>query len=635
MISDCPPEESNPRPQTQLPENMPPLEFMLVGYRPEPWALSDSLLMIKLMSYVGLAQSQQDVEKFLIQAIQSGVSLERLRELFSPHLDGLDGEIAELIRKVRICQPLLSPPVRFVPPLNASNNWAVSGERSQSGYPIQCNDPHLEVNRLPPVWYEFVMHTRDDYRIGVNLPGIPGMVMGRNRGISVGFTYGFMDMIDYFMEECRDGRVRRGSDFVALRSRREVIKRKRDVPVEIAVFESSHGVLETDPRSTTVTNGLHLCRAYSAHKSGTAESTNALAELPLAHTVEQAQAVVRQVAISCNWVIADREGNIGYQQSGLLPVRRHSGLYPVPGWQAEYEWAGMASPQELSCLYNPQDGIIATANDDRNQVGKPLAINLPMGSYRVERIVELLKERSSHTVAGMKQIQADVYSIQARRFMAVLRPLIPDTPSGRMLAAWDLRYDADSRGATLFELFYAKLLREVFGKGLFGVETWDAVVSSTSLLVVYYHRFDDVLLEGGEAWFGPEGREGLFRRILAEATQAGPESVKTWAEERRVMLHNILFAGKGPRLLVRLLGVDRGPISLQGNRATIVQGAIYRSHGRLTTFAASYRYIADLHTDEAHTALAGGPSGRILSKWYAADLSRWLKWQYKTLSAGL
>ena len=101
------------------------------------------------------------------------------------------------------------------------------------------------------------------------------------------------------------------------------------------------------------------------------------------------------------------------------------------------------------------------------------------------------------------------------------------------------------------------------------------------------------------------------------------------------MLHNILFAGKGPRLLVRLLGVDRGPISLQGNRATIVQGAIYRSHGRLTTFAPSYRYIADLHTDEAHTALAGGPSGRILSKWYAADLSRWLRWQYKTLSAGL
>jgi hypothetical protein len=50
--------------------------------------------------------------------------------------------------------------------------------------------------------------------------------------------------------------------------------------------------------------------------------------------------------------------------------------------------------------------------------------------------------------------------------MAVFRPVLPDTEAGRTLGDWDLRYDAGSRGAVLFECVYTALLREVFGKGL-------------------------------------------------------------------------------------------------------------------------------------------------------------------------
>src|SRR5262245_53064419 len=49
-----------------------PLEFRLVGYRPEPWEPADTLLTIGVMSYVGLAQTQQDLEKLIIQSIQIG-----------------------------------------------------------------------------------------------------------------------------------------------------------------------------------------------------------------------------------------------------------------------------------------------------------------------------------------------------------------------------------------------------------------------------------------------------------------------------------------------------------------------------------------------------------------------------------
>jgi penicillin amidase len=95
------------------------------------------------------------------------------------------------------------------------------------------------------------------------------------------------------------------------------------------------------------------------------------------------------------------------------------------------------------------------------------------------------------------------------------------------------------------------------------------------------------------------------------------------------MMKHLLFGG----VLPRFLGFDRGPIVLEGCRATVVQGAIYRSGGRETTFAPSYRFIADLSQKTAHTALAGGPSDRRFSPYYTSDLSRWRRGEYKVLEA--
>ena len=100
------------------------------------------------------------------------------------------------------------------------------------------------------------------------------------------------------------------------------------------------------------------------------------------------------------------------------------------------------------------------------------------------------------------------------------------------------------------------------------------------------------------------------------------------------MMRNLFFGGKLPGLVSRLFGVDYGPITIPGGRATIVQGQIFKSHGRSTTFAPSYRSVTDLGSDKVHTALAGGPSGRILSGLYTSDIARWLAFEYKTLNCG-
>ena len=612
--------------------NRRPIELMMVRYDPEWWTIADTILTIKLMSYVGLAQSQQDMEKFLIQAIRGGVPTERLAKLTAPHLDGLDEATAELIAKLRYVQPLLPEALRFLgaaPTLMASNNWAVAGSRTASGNPLQCNDPHLECSRLPAIWYETVMHTNDDYRIGATMPGVPGLVMGRTRSLSFGFTHGFMDMIDYFIEQCHDGGCRRGNSFAPLKTRTETIARKGGSPIELTIRETDLGVLESDARKPDLEDGFYLGRAWSAHRVGGAASLDALALLPTATTVQEAQKILREVVISCNWLLADREGNIGYQQSGLLPERRHSGLYPVPAWEERWRWRGLVPSERLLSLLNPPENFLATANNDLNPENGPLVINLPMGSYRVDRIRFLLREFETCTLEDMQRIQNDLYSLQAERFMSVLRPLLPESFAGRMLSVWDCRYDCESRGATLFETVYHAILREVFGERLFGKETWDATVSSTAIVADYYHLFDDILLGDDPSWFGDEGRNEMFRRVLEEVViEVKLDAITPWGRHRQLMMKNVFFDGRLPGWF----GFDHGPIELPGNRATVVQGGVFTAHNRQTTFAPSWRFITDLGEDRALTALAGGPSGRRYSRWYKTDIKRWLNGDYKTLS---
>ena len=171
-------------------------------------------------------------------------------------------------------------------------------------------------------------------------------------------------------------------------------------------------------------------------------------------------------------------------------------------------------------------------------------------------------------------------------------------------------------------------------QGLFGIETWKAIVSTTNLLGAYFQIFDEALLASNESWFGERSRVEVFQGLLTEVLSIPEERVATWGAERQVVMPNLFFGGKLPRLISRLFGVDYGPFALPGGRATIAQGQIFDTHGRHTTFAPSYRSVCDLGTDALHTALAGGPSGRILSGLYTTDVARWLKFEYKTLRCG-
>ena len=449
-----------------------PWEFRLLGYRPDPWEPEDTALIVRMVGYLTLAQSQAEIERLLIEMIQAGVPLDSLEALFPGLLGELD---IDLVKRVTLGERIVPPEVLWsvaAPRMMASNNWVVAGRRAASGKPILSNDPHLEVNRLPNVWCELVLRCRERTLMGGSMPGLPGVLVGRSPDLAWGATYAFVDATDSWIEKCRDGACYReaGDSWQAFQMRREIIQRRKKAPVEVVFYENEHGVLDGDPRAA----GYYLATRWAPGEGGTA-ALEAIFEIARATTVTEGMAALGKIESAWNYVFADRHGNIGYQMTGLVPRRRAgaTGLVPLPGWKAENDWQEFLSPEEMPRVLNPEEGFIATANDDLNALGKAAPINMPMGTYRAERIRDLLKEREGLTVEDMMTMHFDLYSLQAERFMHHLEPLLPDTPQGAVLKSWDRCYDAASQGAFLFERFYQELVREVFGRRGMGEQVVD------------------------------------------------------------------------------------------------------------------------------------------------------------------
>jgi penicillin amidase len=599
-----------------------PWECKLLRYKPEPWRIEDIVLISRMIGYLTLAQSQGEMERLLIELVQAGIDEERLKELFPGILGGMD---IDLVKKIKLQERIVSPVSLWnvaAPLMMASNNWAVSGWKTASGKPILSNDPHLEVNRLPNVWYEIVLKTEDRYVIGATMPGAPAIIIGRNSDLAWSATYTFMDGTDSWIEYCKKGKYFREPDrWIQFAEKEEIIKRKKKDPVKVVFLKNDHGVLEGNPEK----EGYYLTTAWAPAFSG-ARTFNSLIKMWDAKTVTEGMDLLGRIETSWNFVLADKKGNIGFQMSGLMPKRREgvSGFVPLPGWEKQNDWKGFEKPEDLPRCFNPECGYFVTANQNLNEYGKVHPINVVMGPYRSDRIGKLLSENNEITCEYMYKLQSDVFSTQAESFMKILAPLLPDTPQAKILKEWNFEYSADSEGAYLFDRFYKELYLEVFGEHGFGTEVVEHLDMHTGIFNDFYLNFDRIMLSEASAWFGGRTKEELYLQAVEKALKSVPEK---WGNVRKVILKNILFDGKLPRFT----GFDRGPVTIIGSLATPHQGQIFECAARQTTFAPSLRMVIDLSSDDVYTNMLGGPSDRRFSKWYCSDLKNWISGRYKRL----
>lgn len=598
-----------------------PWELRLLRHRPEPWRAADCVLMGRMVGYVGLAQTQGEAERWLVQLLTAGVPVAILDELFGGRIAGFDSTLTD---GLRIEEPLVPEEVLAhpaVPAAAASNSWAVAPSRTATRTTMLANDPHLEISRLPAVWYEAQLEGPDGWLAGASMPGAPAILVGRNDAVAWGVTYAYADTIDSWVQDCRDGCARRelgGEErWEPFDVREEVVRRRGGEPVRMTFYENRHGTLDGDPH----VSGRYLSTRWAGRDCGAA-SLAAVLELPRAGTANEAGNLLSRLEWAFNWVLADADGSIVHRMSGRLPRRRAgaSGLLPLRGWDPADDWQGFYAPDDLPRRRDPPEGFIATANEDLNAFGIAKPVSLPGAPYRAQRIAELLGARADWSIEALGRLQMDTLSTQARRFMAVLAPLLAEDERFAGIVDWDGSYDDRARVAW-FEAFYEAAVAAVL-TWAGGAQAARYAMAETDLIANFFWLVDDVLLGATGAWAGDEGRDAALRRLAESALGAAPAT----ATPRMTMRHLVL-AGRTPRWL----GFDHGPVALRGGRATVHQAQLVRIGSRDLTVGPSIRLVTDLAQNVIWTSLPGGPSDRRWSRWYTSGVRDWAAGRLKAI----
>ena len=610
------------------------LPMWAAGFVPTPWNQKAVLLVGNLLSYGGLVVGQQQNERIILELVQAGVSDDKLRELFDPWLAGAD---FDLLREVKMARQLSDQALELLtdlPRLAGSNAWAVAPKRSTSGGALLAADPHLEVNRLPALWYEATLEWSDGYVMGATLPGCPLFGIARNANLAWGVTYLKGDTSDFFIEHCRPGgssgwQYRRGQQWFDFSVRREAIEHKGSQPESFDIYYNDQGTLEAAPEPGT--EGYYLSVSWVGDKAGAGRSISTWLDIVHTATAKEAMDLVRECPLpTLMWVMADREGHIGRQASGWFPRRGgdHSGLLPAAAWEVKNHWRGVLASDVLPRQFDPSEGFVASANEDVETRSGIRLVTQPVPDYRKRRIVELLGDLDKATLEDMQAMQYDVVSVQARELLDIFLPCLPDGPVKEKLSAWDCSYRPDSKEATLFTRLYRYVILEIFGQeqGL-GWRRMLYLCTRTGFSLMVLTSIDRLLAKERSTWWEGRDKEELIRRAAA---RLNGEKDEPWSHINHFRFVNRFMQG---RFFNRALGLDSRELPMPGCHATLFQGHLLKAGRRESTFAPSYHFVTDLGTDEAWTNLPGGPSESRLSGYYKSDVRLWLTGRYKRLWA--
>ncbi len=615
-------------------ENDIPLEFKITGVKQlSRWELKDCIAFLRLMSYVGLAEGQGSAELILTEAVMRGKKyFDALSEAFNPYFEGYD---YNWFKGIKLEHPLVegfgtksdnSNNSSTLSGMGGSNNWAVNGEWTENASAIFCNDPHLEISRLPSIWYEVIIDTPQMWCQGITVPGAPGIPAGWNGKLSWGITFTAADTEDFFIEACKNGSYLRDDKWFQFRERRELIKTKAGRIITYNVYENDHGFLMGDPNI----EGRYLARKWSGYEPVAGRVLNAFLEIPMLSNVKDALNNAEKMVIpSLNWLFADSDGNIGFKMTGTIPKRKKglSGILPIPGWDSSYGWDGYLSPDELPVVYNPKEGYIVTANNRLDKEYGSFIQNMPFSEDRALRIGELIEELKPLNPEKMKKIQMDVYSKQAKRIVKFVSRYLEGDSIGERLLAWDYNFTPESVEATIFDDFYRELVIETVGEVLFPKDLLVKIYDETLFFLLNHHVIEREWLKGQDGLFAGTDWESVVKRVL-EKLKA--KEYVNWGKKNSIVMKHLLF---GDTILGRL-GFNEKKHPLRGYKTTIHQGTKYREGKRDMTFGPSYRLIVDMKAKIAYSIIPGGVSGRRFSRYYKSEINDWLSGNYKSITFG-
>jgi penicillin amidase len=458
-----------------------PLEYKLLDLQPAPWSALRSALLLKLMTY-DLSAHNDDLKMSNILQ-KYGIAI--TNELFPdyPFRDepiipaGTPWDFDTIVSPSRPIDYISSANSIKLPnqpdPDNGSNNWAVSGQKTASGYPILANDPHLQLN-LPSIWFQVHLNAPGINVNGVSLPGAPFVIVGYNENISWGVTNVGSDVLDWYQVVFKDDQRNEyfhDSTWKPVVRRVEKIAVRGGLEAQDTVLYTHHGPLvyldQEKPFKSKVPVGFAM--RWIAHESSNDARTFYMLN-KAANYEGYVEALKGYASPAQNFAYADRE-NIALWVNGRFPAKwREQGKFLLDGTDNSYDWQGWIPQQQNPHIINPARGFVSSANQFSADTTYPYYLDWQFATYeRGARINERLSAMNNITVDSMRLLQVDNYNVLASE---VLPLMLQQIDKGKLnsqqqqvfniIRNWDYYNNAQSKGATIFEIWWSVLDKAIW-----------------------------------------------------------------------------------------------------------------------------------------------------------------------------
>jgi penicillin amidase len=623
-----------------------PVEFTLLGYKPDLW---EPLHTLNLLGYMAW-DLKAGWDELVLEDIRKAVDNERYSELlpdFSTYKSVVYPEYDSLsLSDVEAVMVTLNGQLEELGAdiFNASNNWAISGEKSITGKPVLENDMHLGLN-IPGIWYQMHQVIEDELNVtGLVLPGAPFIICGHNEHIAWGMTNVYVDNLDFYLEIINpedSDKYEFNGQWKDMVIKKETINTKEGKAIEKEIRFTHHGPIISEFKGIKD-------KAVTMHWVGDETSNEFLTVYLLnrASDWEDFKTAMKTFRnISQNTVYADVAGNIGMYCAAGVPVRKRTEIYPLlPGWIDDYEWKGMLAFDKLPYSINPEKGFVASANN--RTVGDDYAYHI--GSwyalpYRMDRINEVLSKKNKIQVEDFKKLQLDKKSKMVEKHLPLILNAIDcnrlqlklEKEGFKILKNWDGSYGKENIAASIFETYYEKLIENIFNDEL-GDELYERLLKACKVIRL---TIDKIVERKNSNWVDNISTEEITESLNDIVEQSYKDAIdylrKKYGDEIQLWkwgnIHQLTL--KHPlskvKILNRIFNLNRGPFKVGGSFHTVSPFSYPFGKPSEVTSGASHRHIYTLFNwDSSLTVIPTGNSGIPSSRHYCDQTELYLNGQY-------
>ena len=448
-----------------------PVEFRILGILPGKWTKE-----IVISRHQGIRSNV--LQELNIARAIAKVGEEKVRELIWFHPLQPDLKIDASINKELLFENIIelydavNKDVAFSKEnlskeyqLEGSNNWIISGKRTESGFPILANDPHRKIS-APSLRYIVHLSAPGWDVIGGGEPEIPGVSIGHNQYGAWGLTIFQTDAEDLYVYDLNpknDLQYKFNDEWITMKHVKEIIKIKNQKDSSVDLYFTHHGPV------TYIDKNNH--KAY-AIKCAWLEPGGApyLASLRIDQATDWntfREGCSYSHIPGENMIWADKKGNIGWQAVGITPIRTtHSGMVPVPG-NGKYEWKGYLPIKQRPHVYNPKNGFFATSNQHVTPSDyafmKTIAYTWA-DDFRGDRVKEVLEKENKASIEKSMALQTDYTSLPSRTLIPLLKSVSFEdkmlNQSKESLLSWNNILDKTSMPASIYIMWEREITEQ-------------------------------------------------------------------------------------------------------------------------------------------------------------------------------